>query len=337
MEKNDAPAALVMAYFAGQDTADGEQVRLAVSDDATPISWTTTADDVPLLTSSVGEAGVRDPFLLRDEARGRYVLIATDLRTWPDGDWERAVRRGSQDIVVWESPDLVTWSEPWLLRVAPQSAGNAWAPKAFWSQQDDAWLIIFASALYDADDDRSEKAHQRLLCVTTTDFRTVSSPQRYSDPGHDVIDATFVVNGPWWYRFSANTHGGTPSLGHHIFQERGDGLRAPYWAPVAVDIGRTIMRFAEGPAVFRSLTDERTFLLIDDIVDEGYHLLATDDLDAGQWTEVPARLPAGARHGSVLPVVAADADRLRAHLRSTHVDTSRASSPITAEPEATHV
>lgn len=300
----------LLAYFLTEHQEHGEQVRLATSEDSHPTRWTPLAGGEPFVLSTVGEQGARDPFLIRDGLRNRFVMLATDLRTWPDGDWGRATHRGSRSILVWESLDLVTWTESRLLEVAPHNAGNAWAPKAFWSPERVAWVIIFACALY-PDAQRAGFRHQRLMMVTTTDFVTVTRPEVYFDPGHDVIDATFVQDGPTCYRFSANTQGSDDSVGHHIFMEHGSSMLAGDFEPLAVDVGREHMRHGEGPAAFASLDTDSWFLLIDDIDGVGYHLFETDDLATARWRPVPdVQFPAGARHGSVLPITAAEHSRL---------------------------
>lgn len=50
--------------------------------------------------------------------------------------------------MVWESTDLVTWSGPRLGRVAPDNAGNAWAPEAFYDDTIGAYVVFWASKLY---------------------------------------------------------------------------------------------------------------------------------------------------------------------------------------------
>jgi hypothetical protein len=300
---------LLLAYFRSENEEGGEQVRFAISRDSTPVSWDEINGGSPMLVSDIGERGVRDPFLIRDELRDLFVVIATDLRIWPSGDWERATHWGSRSIVVWESADLVTWTPPRLVEVAPSDAGNAWAPKAFWSDERDAWVIIFASARY-PDKERVGFRHQRLMMVTTRDFTTVTAPEVYFDPGHDVIDANFLRDGDLWYRFSANTHGHDDSIGHHIFMERGAGLLDPY-EPLVVDIGKDQMTHGEGPAVLRALDGAGWYLLIDDIDDRGYRLFRSSDLATGAWDPVPkAALPAGARHGSLIPITVDERRRL---------------------------
>lgn len=304
----------LFAYFAGETTADGEQVRFAVSNGSTLDGWTELNGGQPVLRSTVGESGVRDPFILRDEHRGMFVVIATDLRVWPDHDWPRSYRNGSRSIVVWESADLVTWSQPWLLEVAPPDAGNAWAPKAFWSTERDAWAIFWASILY-PDDDRSIDSPQIMHIATTTDFRSVSPAEPYLHHGLSVIDMTFLEHNGTWYRFSKSEEAvDGEHAGQHIFSERGTALLDPAYEKLQVDIGRESIARGEGPAVATSLDGTTWNLLIDEFGLRGYQLFETDDLDSGQWCYVEdARLPTGARHGSIIPITEDERARLLAY------------------------
>lgn len=303
----------LLAYFLDEHDEHGEQIRFAVSTGRTPTDWQVLGDGAPLLVSTVGERGARDPFLVRDEARGVFVLLATDLRVWPEQDWPRSMRHGSRSLVVWESPDLIIWSAPRLVEVSPPEAGNTWAPKAFWSDEEQSWLVFWASALFASRAEREVGTYQRILAARTSDFRTFTPARTHLDFGHDVIDLAFLRDGDDWYRFSVNAHvpGGAPDLGHHIFSERGPALADPGFAPLVVDIGKDVLRRGEGPAPFAGIDGDGWYLLIDEFGYRGYRLFHTRDLAAGHWDLVPgAKLPPGARHGSVIPVTAAERGRL---------------------------
>lgn len=49
--------------------------------------------------------------------------------------WADAVRTGSRAIYVWESSDLVNWSENTLVTVEDETAGMVWAPDAIWDPE----------------------------------------------------------------------------------------------------------------------------------------------------------------------------------------------------------
>lgn len=303
----------LLAYFANGEADDAEQIRFAVTPTPEVDTWVPLAGGRPILVSDVGEQGVRDPFLVRDERSGEFIVIATDLRTWPDDDWARAVRRGSRSIVVWRSPDLSVWTGPELLDVAPANAGNAWAPKAYWSQPEQTWLIFFASALFQTEDQRERGSYQRMLVTRTDDFRTVTGPVVYLDPGHDVIDATFLPWGQTVQRFTADSPSKDP-LHQQAFvtQESGHDLLDPAFHVVRRDLGAGDQKRAEGPAAFTSVDGRTAYLLLDEFGLRGYQLYASDEPQTGRWTKVRTELPEGARHGSVVPITAGERERLLA-------------------------
>ena len=39
---------------------------------------------------------------------------------------------GSHYMMIWESEDLVNWSEQRMVKVAPKTGGNTWAPEAIY-------------------------------------------------------------------------------------------------------------------------------------------------------------------------------------------------------------
>src|SRR5699024_1967191 len=73
-------AAYLFAYFTGQG-AENERIRYAISRGNDLLDWTVINDDEPVLSSELGERGLRDPFLIRSPEGDRFYLIATDLNT----------------------------------------------------------------------------------------------------------------------------------------------------------------------------------------------------------------------------------------------------------------
>lgn len=301
----------LLVHFLNGNTGDAEQIRFATTPSPEPVAWTRLNAGRPILASTVGERGVRDPFIVRDDARRRFIVIATDLRTYPEEDWARAVRHGSRSIVIWESTDLVRWSPARLADIAPAGAGNVWAPKAFWSDERGAWLVFFASAVYDHD--HGSQSHQRIFVTETRDFLSFSPAELYLDPGHDVIDVTFLRWGDAVIRFSADSvSAGTGLPSQFVRQESGGGMLAHDFRLVAAELGTGTQSRAEGPAAFASLDGTTAFLLLDEFGQRGYQLYRSASPNSGEWEHVPdARLPHGARHGSVIPLTAAERDRLQ--------------------------
>ena len=113
-------AAYLFAHFVGtQENANCEQMYFSVSTDGT--TWKTLNSGKPVLVSDVGTQGVRDPYILRGED-GKFYIIATDLSIFHNNNWTAAAQQGSKNIVVWESSDLVNWSDASLVKVGSDNA-----------------------------------------------------------------------------------------------------------------------------------------------------------------------------------------------------------------------
>nr|WP_286259802.1 family 43 glycosylhydrolase [Streptomyces graminofaciens] len=310
-------AAYLFAYFAGEGTPDGEQIRLALSRGDDPLHWQALNSGAPVLTSSLGTKGLRDPFLVRSPEGDRFYLIATDLRMHgePDGDWEQVQRTGSRSIAVWESTDLVDWTEQRLVDLSPDTAGNTWAPEAAYDPTINAYVVFWASKLYGEDDPgHTTDTYNKMLYATTRDFRTFTEPQVWNDPGHSVIDSTVIHHDGTYHRFTKDERNASPDVpgGKFVTAERSTELRATSYAFVADRIGHGSIEQGEGPTVFRSNTEDKWYLFIDEFSGRGYVPFETSDLDSGKWTMCEDfELPPGARHGSVLPVTGAEYERLR--------------------------
>lgn len=120
-------AGYLFVHFTGEQK-DGEQIYFSVSRDG--LHWTDLNDGKPVLYSHIGECGVRDPFPVKNPLNGRYYLIATDLRIEKGEGWQAAQERGSRDIIIWESEDLVHWEKERAHTVGIREAGCVWAPEA---------------------------------------------------------------------------------------------------------------------------------------------------------------------------------------------------------------
>ena len=207
----------------------------------------------------MGEMGLRDPFLIRSPEGDRFFLIATDLSIGRNGDWDRSQRTGSKYLEVWESTDLVTWSAQRHVKVSPDTAGNTWAPEAYWDADLGQYVVFWASKLYaETDTNHTGSTYNRMLYATTRDFRTFSEPRIWQDRGESRIDSTVIKENGTYYRFTKDEGGGGTGCSD-IIQEKAASLTAvdlpgnPAWTFMKGCIGREAGTSAvEGPTVFKA-------------------------------------------------------------------------------------
>ncbi|GGK78367.1 family 43 glycosylhydrolase [Streptomyces flaveus] len=312
LPKKEALKGYMFSYFTGEGTSDGEQLYAALSKGNDPLNWRELNEGKPVLTSTLGEKGLRDPFIIRSPEGDKFYQIATDLRIYGNGNWDASQRTGSKSIMVWESTDLVNWTNQRLVKVSPDSAGNTWAPEAYYDEKLGEYVVFWASKLYD-NEAHTGDTYNRMMYATTRDFHTFSEPKVWIDRGYSVIDSTMIEHDGTYHRLSKDERNNTSSTPNSkfIFHEKSDSILDPTYDFVAEGIGKGEMSAAEGPLVFKSNTEEKWYAFLDEFGGRGYIPFETTDLDSGNWTPSTGYdLPSKPRHGTVLPVTQAEYDRL---------------------------
>lgn len=284
-----------------QNTENSEQVYFSVSKDGK--SWITLNGEKPILTSKLGEKGVRDPFIVCSPNRDKFYIIATDLSIYHNNDWSRSQKAGSQSILVWESGDLVNWSEQRLVKVAPVTAGCTWAPEAFYEKEIDQFLVYWASRTnFGAD-------KQRIFCARTKDFITFTEPEVYIEEENDVIDTNIIEHEGKYYRFSKNENVASINL------EVSDGLFGEF---TNINTNLIDVFGVEGPVCFKLKGEDKWCLLLDAYKKEGKYVpYYTTDLSSGQFTRgSDLDMSVRAKHGGVIPITVDEYEALIKAYRS---------------------
>ncbi|KAH8828670.1 glycosyl hydrolase [Flagelloscypha sp. PMI_526] len=286
-------------YFTGESLANGEEIYFAVSEENSPKTWTAVNGGNPVLNSTLGTLGLRDPYIIRDPNSCKFYIIATDLKMYKStGGWNEAIRHGSLSLAIWETEDLVNFSEQRLVQVSPAIAGMTWAPEASWDRENNQFIVYWASSLYDeADTNHTGTSYPRIMYSNTTDFKTFSPAQIWIDRGIDAIDTSvaYVEETGVYYRFTA-----TESA---ILQEKSTSLFGP-WIEVTRGIGHDQFGTVEGPLLFEdNLESGLWHLFVDDVSPHGYQPFETTDIDSGVWTFSEGyTLPTNPRHGTVFAI-----------------------------------
>ncbi len=292
----------LFVHFTGEE-ADGEQIYFSLSRDG--LFWEDLNGGQPVLRSTVGARGVRDPFLVRHPYTGQYYLLATDLCIAGGTSWQDAQHAGSRSLIVWQSADLVHWDGPVSRQLAVEGAGCLWAPEAIWDAEQQAFLLFWASCVQLAGEAAPK---QRIYGCCTKDFASFSAPFLFQEQPQDIIDTTIVQDGSCFYRFYKN------EVTKHVCLERSTSLRGefqPVSAPVLAELAGV-----EGPEAYL-LPDGKTWCLLVDqfAAGKGYLPLLCSDLAKGDFRVLgPGEYSMGKtqkRHGGVLPLTDEEYLRVR--------------------------
>jgi len=301
-------------YFTGEGTSNGEQIYSALSKGNDPLNWSELNNGQPVLKSSLGEMGVRDPFILRSPDGDKFYLLATDLRIANGKGWGAARSHGSTSLVFWESTDLVNWSAPWMVDVAGAipEAGCAWAPEAIYDTSTGDYFVYWATI-----SPRDGVREARIWAARTKDFRSFTPPELYIERNGDGVNAGDIIDTQIievkgqkhrYYRASRDTQltlEGADSL-TGTWERIGDLARLGY-------TGRQV----EGPALFQFNHEQKWALLVDKPGKGGYFpVVITNFGDPSGYKLLPSDAysfgTGEKRHGGILNITRIELAALRA-------------------------
>lgn len=320
----------LMVHFVEDSQGYAEKIYLSLSRGNSPYHWDRLNGGEPILASNLGTTGIRDPYLTYNPDTGVYYIIATDLRVFggldcPTNDcWGAWQQHGSLNLNIWESVDLVTWTDYRQIEVSPPSHGMSWAPEATWEPSanngEGAFIVYWSSTIYEDDDvDRVGPTYSRVVWGETTDFTqdTYSYGGVMIDEGASVIDTTILQHDGATYRFSKD-NGSDRQLYVEATDTEQWWLPGTEWETLQTQIGLAEFGAVEGPAAFRVHGEDRWILLLDDYPTPGYQPFSSEDpSQPNAWGPldgegVDFHLPALTKHGGVIGLTKAQHDQIRA-------------------------
>jgi sucrose-6-phosphate hydrolase SacC (GH32 family) len=241
--------------------------------------------DTVLLKPAVGNQRVmRDPSMVQDK-QGTFHLVWTS--SW----------RGDKGFGYASSKDLLHWSEQRFIPVMQQepTTVNTWAPELFYDEDQDQFLIIWASCIpgrFERGIEEDSNNH-RMYVTTTKEFKTFSETKLFLDPGFSVIDAVIVKRAAKDYVLvlKDNTR---PE--RNIKVAFADNPMGP-WKDISKPFSD---KFTEGPSVVK-LKNE-WLIYFDSYQKKIYEAVSTIDFKEFKNVTSSIVVPAGHKHGTIVPV-----------------------------------
>ena len=307
--------AYLFVHFRERRTPDGEQVYFGVSRDG--FHWEPVNDGNPVLWSFLGEKGVRDCTIIRCKQDGKYRIFATDLslaynfKQKYHFHWPTVARNGSKCLSMWESEDLLHWSEQKLIQLGDENFGCLWAPDVFFDPQQQDYMLHWSSS--HACNDYGDMG---IYFSRTKDFLEFTKPRLlYQKNDAGVIDsAIYTENGKYFMFLKSDNNP------ERIILMQADLAEGPYTRVEAFDESMRAIEAGlyEGPTATR-LENGKWCLFLDfygtDAAGQGYVPFLADSMESGVFIRSDAAFsfPYGYKHGTIIPITTDEYEKILNH------------------------
>lgn len=307
--------AYLFVHFRERKTPDGEQVYFGLSKDG--FHWEKVNDGKPVLWSYLGEKGVRDCTIIRCATDGKYRIFATDLslaynfKNKYHFDWPTVSHNGSKCLAMWESEDLIHWSEQKLLPLGNKDFGCLWAPDVFYDPEQGDYVLHFSSSHAS-----NGFGNMGIYFTRTADFHTFTEPRLlYQKPDAGIIDSAIYVENGQYFLFLKSDH-----QPERIILLQAPHAEGPYTRVEAFDESMLAIEAGlyEGPTAVR-LEEGQWCLFLDYYgvpgAGQGYVPFIAKSLESGCFVRSDKQFsfPYGYKHGTVIPISMEEYDRIRNH------------------------
>ncbi|MFV0541510.1 MAG: glycoside hydrolase family 43 protein [Aestuariibaculum sp.] len=239
----------------------------------------------PYLKPKVGNNNImRDPSIVRGKD-GNYHMVWTT-------EW-----RGGNGFGYASSKDLINWTAQQYIPVMEHEPEvvNVWAPEIFYDEDEDRYIIIWASTIpfrYKKGEEEEENNH-RMYYITTKDFKTFSETKLFLEPNFSVIDCVIVKRKKSDYVLiiKDNTR---PNRNLKV------AFATTPLGPFE-NISEPFSGFlSEGPTVLRQ--DGNFLIYYDNYGEKNYKTVRTIDFKTFEDISAQVTFPKGHKHGTITPI-----------------------------------
>lgn len=302
----------LFVHFKEKTTPDGEQVYFALSKDG--FNWEEVNSGNPVLWAYYGDKGVRDFTITR--CGGKFYIIATDLslaygmRGKYNHSWKAIGENGSKCFALWESEDLVNWSEEKLIKIGDEHFGCLWAPDVIYDKKEGDYILHWSSS-----HDFNNYSEKGIYYSITKDFQSFTEPRvlhRIED--RDIIDSAMYEEDGMYYLFVKDGH---PT---NIVMLKSNCPTGPFERVAAFDESMKAIEIGkyEAPTAVK-LEDGRWALFLDYYgvsgAGQGYVPFISEDISTGVFkrSDEAFKFPYGFKHGTILTITDDEYKRIKNH------------------------
>lgn len=283
----------LFCYFTGNEPEE-ERICFAVSSDG--YNFKPLNNGKPIIKQTKGTLCMRDPFLLRAEEGGFYI-VATDMKS--SLGWN-----SNHGIISWKSDDLINWYDETAVDFhkynATKTADKIWAPEAIYDKDKKQYMVYYSA--YNLDDDIP-------LCIWhsyTSDFKEYTEPKILFKPSTKLccLDADIVeVNGKYLMCYADEYY-------NTICQAVADKPNGEYFDYKNNQISCCDRR-VEGNCMYKLIGQNKYIMIMDMFCDGRYFMQETDDLMTFKEVEQERfNLDFKPRHGSMIYITDEEYNRL---------------------------
>lgn len=326
-EKN--MSAYLMTYFSDSD----HSLHFAISDDG--YSFTALNDNKPVISGDTiaEQHGIRDPHIYRGPD-GAFYLAMTDLHIFAqreglrDTRWERPDEYGwgnNRGLVLMKSNDLINWTHN-IVRIDKlfpeeySEIGCAWAPETIYDTTVGKPMVYFTIRTRGEKLDGGtpcEKKTRLFYAYADDDFTTlITKPELlfvYPDSTRQVLDADICPMPDGRYAMTYNSQENPAGI-KIAFSNRVNGgyQYQPEW--IDAESGS-----CEAPNMWKRIGEDKWVLMYDvySINPHNFGFVETSDFKTftplGHFNDGPMKATnfTSPKHGSVIQITKAEADRLK--------------------------
>lgn len=287
--------AYLFTYFTGNSGSE-ESIRFALSNDG--YNYKALNRNEPVIDSKKisSTGGVRDPHILRGADGKTFYMVVTDMVA--DKGWD-----SNRAMVLLKSKDLINWTSN-IVNIQKRFSNQdnllrVWAPQTIYDAVAKKYMVYW-SMKHGNDPDKIYWAYANK---DFTDLETEPKQLFFSPTNGACIDGDIIFNEGKYHLF---------------FKTEGEGLGIRVAISDKLKEGYVLQDGSvqqtkdpvEGAGVFR-LNNGEGFILMYDLYTKGkYQFTKTNDLKSFVVVDNEVKMDFHPRHGTVLPITSAEADRL---------------------------